>query len=620
MPLFSKINIPSTFLKKDSWIIDKFFVNYGYIEDGPGNDLHFTDSPMINTPLLSNPSLKECFKPISNQYNIGSCTANATADAFEAQVAQRRRVDPSQVEDFSRLFIYWNARNLNNPPTSYKDNGSKIRLAFDSMARYGAPYESVYPYITSKVNDRPSIIAYRQAMSHKIDKFYRISATGGDRISQIKQALSANCPVVFGTKIAESFKHINSDDVVILSPREGFIGGHAMCCLPGTYITTDKGLVNIEDIFIGDEVQTREGMNTVTKTTCQKVDEKIYTIHSQLSIEPLKVTSEHPILAKKCSSKTKYSLLNMKSMDFYKASELEKGHFIQTIIDDTVITNNISFGMARLLGYYIGNGNIKLSYSKNKNIKSAQLRLTYHRDDKKDIVNDLINIVENEFPGTKYSIYKAKKEKTNIITFYNTKLGKFILDICGDSKNKSCSKLLYLEPKKQKEIIKGWFKTDGCGQWMNNSKIFTSEKNLAQELIFMLQRNHITYYSQKRNSKLNIIKGKSCNTKGGWNIYFHKNNSKDRLYYDNGQIFTRITKIETENYKGPVYNLEVDNCHEYIANNIIVHNCIVGWSEAKQAFEVRNSWGTDWGVKGYCWMHKSYIASSITRDIWVPTI
>ena len=229
MPLFSRINIPSIFLKKDSWVIDKFFVNYGYIEDGPGNDLHFTDSPMINTPLIKNPSLKECFKPISNQYSISSCTANATADAFEAQVAQRKGVNPSEVEDFSRLFIYWNARNLNNPPTSYKDSGSKIRFAFDSMARYGSPYESTYPYITSKVNDRPTIRAYREAMRHKIDKFYRISATGEDRVSQIKQALSANCPVVFGTKIANSFKQVNSDDVVIVPVGESFIGSHAMC-------------------------------------------------------------------------------------------------------------------------------------------------------------------------------------------------------------------------------------------------------------------------------------------------------------------------------------------------------------------------------------------------------
>ena len=155
---------------------------------------------------------------------------------------------------------------------------------------------------------------------------------------------------------------------------------------------------------------------------------------------------------------------------------------------------------------------------------------------------------------------------------------------------------------------------------MKNSKIFTSEKNLAQELIFMLQRNHITYYSQRRLPKTNVIKSKLYNTKGGWYIYFHKNNKKDRLYYDGNNVFTRINHISNEDYSGPVYNLEVNNCPEYIANNIIVHNCIVGWSETKQAFEVRNSWGENWGVKGYCWIDKDYISANITANIWVPTI
>jgi C1A family cysteine protease len=228
MKLFTSINTPLDFLNSSSWLKDKFLTNFGYIEDGPGNDLNFNDSSMSEITISDNLSLKRFFKPISNQLLLGSCTANAVADSFEAQIAQRNKCLPSQVDDISRLFIYWNARNLENPPTCTIDKGSRIRLAFDCMSRYGAPAESIYPYDVSKVNKRPTILSYREAIKNRIDKFYRIDSTGSERIKQIKQALSAGNPVVFGTKVAASFKAVNSDTVVY-NPGGGWIGGHAMC-------------------------------------------------------------------------------------------------------------------------------------------------------------------------------------------------------------------------------------------------------------------------------------------------------------------------------------------------------------------------------------------------------
>jgi C1A family cysteine protease len=227
MSIFTAINMPKEFLNTSSWLKNKFFINFGYIEDGPGDDLKYSQSHLTSTTLSDNPSLKQYFRPISNQYTIGSCVANATADAFEAQMAHRLQVDPSQVQDLSRLFIYWNARNLDTPPCSDTDGGSKIRFAFDSMARYGVPYENTYPYDISKVNDRPTIIAYREAMQNRISKFYRIDGIGEDRVGQIKQALCSGCPVVFGTKVGNNFKVCNSD-AVITDPGGWYLGGHAL--------------------------------------------------------------------------------------------------------------------------------------------------------------------------------------------------------------------------------------------------------------------------------------------------------------------------------------------------------------------------------------------------------
>jgi C1A family cysteine protease len=43
----------------------------------------------------------------------------------------------------------------------------------------------------------------------------------------------------------------------------------------------------------------------------------------------------------------------------------------------------------------------------------------------------------------------------------------------------------------------------------------------------------------------------------------------------------------------------------------------VGYDDSKQLFIVRNSWGTSWGLKGYCMMPYSYLTSSnLADDFW----
>jgi C1A family cysteine protease len=43
----------------------------------------------------------------------------------------------------------------------------------------------------------------------------------------------------------------------------------------------------------------------------------------------------------------------------------------------------------------------------------------------------------------------------------------------------------------------------------------------------------------------------------------------------------------------------------------------VGYDDATQRFIVRNSWGTDWGMDGYCTMPYGYLTDpSLARDFW----
>lgn len=161
--------------------------------------------------------------PISNQYNIGSCAANAGCDMWEILYGLE---DPKNVFQLSRLFLYWNAR-LYTKDTD-KDDGTYIHNVMDSLTKTGVCRESTWPYITSKVFTQPSIMAYKEGDDNSFNTFYQIVRWDDDRLDDIEAAVRANHPVIFGTQVGnELLNYVSGPDKVFELPKTS-IGGHAM--------------------------------------------------------------------------------------------------------------------------------------------------------------------------------------------------------------------------------------------------------------------------------------------------------------------------------------------------------------------------------------------------------
>ena len=47
---------------------------------------------------------------------------------------------------------------------------------------------------------------------------------------------------------------------------------------------------------------------------------------------------------------------------------------------------------------------------------------------------------------------------------------------------------------------------------------------------------------------------------------------------------------------------------------------VVGYSPSTNLYLIKNSWGTDWGIGGFCQFTADYLTWSETDDLWVPTI
>lgn len=163
----------------------------------------------------------------SNQFNSSSCVGNATADSVEILNAIAG-YNPVQL---SRMFVYAMARIRSGDKDLDNDSGTFIRTAFDCLARFGVCDEYLWPFDVSKVGDKPSTKAQRQAVGHRIHSYYRIKEKGDDRCQAIIKALNADHPVVFGTLITRDFQRISDRTPFGRPDKADSIGGHAMICV-----------------------------------------------------------------------------------------------------------------------------------------------------------------------------------------------------------------------------------------------------------------------------------------------------------------------------------------------------------------------------------------------------
>ena len=180
---------------------------------------------------------------VFNQGSTSSCVGQAIAAAIhmlEWAAAFKSGRGPS-LEPPSALYIYALARAQHS--TFLRDNGTFIRLAAEAVRKMGVPCAEAWPFSTApwRVNRRPSWKAHMMAEPRHGTAYYRIWDTGDDRIQQMKRALFAGYPVVFGTRIDRAFMVDDGPMIVDGADVDDIAGGHAMLCTG--YRHTESGLV-----------------------------------------------------------------------------------------------------------------------------------------------------------------------------------------------------------------------------------------------------------------------------------------------------------------------------------------------------------------------------------------
>lgn len=183
-------------------------------------------------PLPSMVDLRPFCSQVFDQGQVGSCTSQSLAGHLEflelkeirEKTAAPEEFDPNAFTLFSRLFIYYNERVIEN--TVSQDAGAQIRDGIKSLAQWGDCKEGNWSYVPGNVFVKPTDAAYAEGLNHRISTYMRLES-----LDDVKGCLNEGYPVSFGFTVFESFEGpsvAHTGMVPVPTMNEECLGGHAV--------------------------------------------------------------------------------------------------------------------------------------------------------------------------------------------------------------------------------------------------------------------------------------------------------------------------------------------------------------------------------------------------------
>ena len=366
------------------------------------------------------------------------------------------------------------------------------------------------------------------------------------------------------------------------------------CFTPDTVIFTKNGSKFIKDITSEDYVITNDNsFQKVNKLFINQVDKDILKIRTQKSFDSVRVSKEHQIYCIKNQKKgLNYKVIknrldkNIIKPEYYDASKLTLDDIIGYPIPKFNYENTDNVDYYRMIGIILGDGHI----TSNK----KEIGITLNNITKKNTVKFVEDYLKNNdihYWSNDNTYNKAVGNSYSIRFTYNN----FDLDydkIYDSEKEKYInSEYLNLNRNNTLYLIKGLLETDGH----IDKEIYysSSSSRLVYDLKYLLLKFGIDCSGNIRNDigKSHIIRRdngsetKIVTKKLSYTLRIPKNivfaeifqdfqcdNYHKSFIYD-GIIWSRIKSIETEYYKGNLYDINVSNNHNYTVSNLgLVHN------------------------------------------------
>lgn len=196
---------------------------FGWNPDLPDHRdfMYAAPTPILQTIPAAADLTDQC-PAVYDQGQLGSCTANAIAAAF--QFDEMKQKEPNAFAP-SRLFIYYEERALEG--TVNEDSGAQIRDGIKVTASNGVCPETEWPYDVGKFTQKPSQKCFSDAKKYKSVTYQRLIQDQ----NTMKGCLAEGFPFVFGITVYESMmaSDVAKTGIVPMpTTQEKVLGGHAI--------------------------------------------------------------------------------------------------------------------------------------------------------------------------------------------------------------------------------------------------------------------------------------------------------------------------------------------------------------------------------------------------------
>lgn len=358
-----------------------------------------------------------------------------------------------------------------------------------------------------------------------------------------------------------------------------YIGG---CLTPGEKVCTQRGLVNVEDVTLDDQLVNKDGKFVEIKNLQRydKVNEPIFTLKPYGSFRTTTFTGEHPIwIHNKGFVKAK----NVKQGDWL---EIPNTYKIDCIEDDDRLAKLYYF-----YGLWLGDGFC------NKNGNSHDIYLSIGKNET-DLAQFYDRLVAELFDRKCIHVHKDREETRR---FTDKRLFQELKSLFGtNAYNKRIPECIKKLPYNYKlHFLQGYLDSDGS-VFLDNGKVRTNFTSVNLELLEDVQdmlfgmgiANSIVIHQKETTNKQGIHSQQS------YRINISRSHQKslalfpifnsrkikllstatytsyDRMNvkFTDDKILLKIQNVNNSSYTGIVYNFECET-HTFMCRNILTHNC-----------------------------------------------
>ena len=354
---------------------------------------------------------------------------------------------------------------------------------------------------------------------------------------------------------------------------------HYDCLCKGSYVYTSNGLVPIEDVKKSMRVLTDDCSYTEVVATNKKItNKKIINIKMWGQPYPLKCTEDHRVKIYRDNCMIWEEASNIKEDDYLVLPIPQNRRVFGSRTNDKVNKLLATKDIWRLIGYWLAEGAAS---------EGNRIRLTFGNTEH-EYIKDVENIVKKYI---KVNVSHIETKSSTIVVSFFDKEFKEILDRFGTHcYNKHLPPLALSTHYPNKiELAKGYLRGDGCKR---KNQIGWSACSVSYSLLASLQ---LLLASLNIPSNINIgssageeiVVGNKCNTRQSYTINIVNplidilmgtetswQVKPNRMVIIPNYVLLKIKEISYSDEK-EVYDIQVNNFHNFVANGACVHNCII---------------------------------------------